>query len=125
MTDLPAPPTFDETEAAGLDGTLRTVYDPERVDNLERAIRIIADALYDEAEDRSWCSEYNQFVDGVNQRLPEGVPKLQPLNRTYRITLNVEIPDSSATSGLERHIDSWLVDRGFSSCHDFEVEDVD
>lgn len=126
--NLPPPPTFDETENAGFDGTGRTdvLISEARAEiaDLKRAIDIIGSDLLVEAQTRDWCSEYNEFVDNVNSRLPDGVPKLQPMVRTFGVRLMVEVPNEAALSGLERHIDAWLNDRDFGSCTDFEIEDI-
>lgn len=48
-------------------------------------IETISNALRDEAVQRDWCSEYNNFVEDVNENLK--VSSLKSLNRDYEVTI--------------------------------------
>jgi hypothetical protein len=60
---------------------------------LARAINIITDLLLTEAQNREWCSEYNEFVDSVNEQIGFEVllPLLPPTKRVhYTLTFDVD-----------------------------------
>lgn len=50
-------------------------------------IKTISNALRDEALQRDWCDEYNNFVEDVNENLK--VSELQKLNKDYEVTITV------------------------------------
>ena len=58
-------------------------YDETREDAI-RAIRRIGNRLIEEAEGRSWCSEFDQIIDDVNSDLP-GWLQLPEREREYEV----------------------------------------
>lgn len=50
---------------------------------LRADIDIIKNALRDEADERDWCSDYNVFIDEVNNQLT--AVQLNPLEREYEV----------------------------------------
>ena len=58
-------------------------YDETREDAM-RAIRRIGNRLIEEAESRSWCSEFDQIIDDVNSDLP-GWLQLPEREREYEV----------------------------------------
>lgn len=52
-------------------------------------IQTISDALAEEAENRGWCSEYNQFCEEVNSKLRAGT-YLTPLEQEYAVTVRIK-----------------------------------
>lgn len=79
-------------------------YQPSSKENTmtaENTLEVIAEELRREATKRSWCDEYDQFVDRVNTRV--GRPVLQPLTPkprrvtiTVPVTIEVEIANGTA-----------------------------
>ena len=90
-----------------------------KVESCHRGASIIAAALLEEAIARDWCSEYDQFVETVNARLPEGYPKLDPCERTWRVSFTVTC-GTEMVSDLEAVIDRALP--GGDSCSAYEYE---
>jgi hypothetical protein len=85
-----------------------------------RAIDRIRNMLHDEAVEREWCDEYTEFVDKVNEGLPNESTHLLPCNKTYEVTFTATMtPDE--IEGLECRIDR-LLDHG--DCSDFEYSSV-
>lgn len=103
-------------------------------DEVAGSIDLIGSALLEEAENRGWCSEYDDFVDGLNDRL--GSRFQLPVRRmdrtitlTYSVTIEIEVEnvpvdeDESETIDRARSIaerGSW---DGFSHAHG-DVTDV-
>ena len=88
-----------------------------------RWVNTIAEALKEQAEDRDWCSEYDQFVDDVNRQIPSGVAHTCRLRKSVRhhdvkFYAYMSVDDAG---DLELAIDAWLDARGLSCCDDFEV----
>ena len=69
----------------------RTSYENERSahmrirNNFERSMEIVGSALNREADNRGWCSEYDDIVDSVNNDLP-GPYMLPERAREYEVT---------------------------------------
>ena len=72
-------------ELARVDGE-RSYYHRTTTSTVERHkqdIRFISEALIAEAETRGWCSEYDKFIEKLNQRL---VQKLQEREHEYVVS---------------------------------------
>lgn len=81
----------------------------------------VADCLREEAIDRDWCSEYDEFVNGVNRQCPIGVPGLLGLAREYQVSFRAVMTPSQA-SEMEAKIDRGLEELGQSACTNYETE---
>lgn len=57
--------------------------------NAVEDIDAISSALSEEAENRGWCSEYNDFCQQVNATL-KGGGYLQPLEQEYEVEIEIE-----------------------------------
>jgi hypothetical protein len=74
-------------------------------------IQHIGDCLIEEAENRGWCQEYDEFVDGVNTKLPAEyqlpVRKMDTVvELTYSVTIKIDVDD------VPKNIDEGdLIDR--------------
>ena len=67
----------------------------EQVDNYKKLyssaqddLEKISDALSEEAENRGWCSEYNEFCNQVNDGLTIGF--LKPLTQEYSVDFEIQ-----------------------------------
>ena len=72
-------------ELARVDGE-RSYYYRTTTSTVERHkqdVRFISEALIAEAETRGWCSEYDKFIEKLNQRL---VQKLEEREREYVVS---------------------------------------
>ncbi len=58
-----------------------------QISTLQRRLDYVAEALLAEAEERDWCSEYDEFVNKVNNHL--GYTVLTPRSREYEVTYTV------------------------------------
>lgn len=54
-------------------------------------ISYLSDELNEEAVERNWCSEYQEFIDRVNHRLTY---KLEPPTRDYTISISMSLSGS-------------------------------
>ncbi len=80
-------------------------------------IKVIADALLEEAMERDWCSLYNDFVEEVNSKLQ--VSELKSYIKTYEVevrverkqyaTVTVEV-EANDTEGAEEYINTLSFD---------------
>jgi hypothetical protein len=59
----------------------------KRTNRLISDLGIIAEALRNEAENREWCDEYNEFCDTVNSKTEEH--PLIPLEQEYEVEVEV------------------------------------
>jgi hypothetical protein len=98
----------------------------------QQDIDTIGGLLLSEAEDRSWCSEFDAFVEGANRRLHR---ELKPRRRDYLVevrvttvvTVRVEAKDEdgardNVTSGeVRRQLREW---DGSLDSDDWDIEDV-
>jgi len=98
----------------------------------QQDIDLISGLLTSEAEDRSWCSEYDDFVEGANRRLHRG---LKPRKRDYLVevrvttTVTVRVEASSEedargnvySSDVRRELREW---DGSLDGDDWDIEDV-
>lgn len=81
-------------------------------------IESIGNALLEEAESRGWCSEYDEFVEGLNGRLTYDLPVREreyevEIDVTYRMTVSVTA--RSEDEALEAAEDDGAVDHGDAS----------
>ena len=76
---------------AEVDRLQRKVTDLEdRIDKANRAFSIVAEALHQEAIERDWCGEYDDFVDEVNAALPTGFA-LEHCRKDYEIEATITV----------------------------------
>lgn len=90
-------------------------------------IKTISNALYKEAEERSWCADYNEFVEKLNNELY--IAELQPLNRTYEVEVRVERKqyatvtievEASDSDGAEEYIHTLSFNEILEQCQEGE-----
>lgn len=87
----------------------------------DSAIRMIGEALREEAEERDWCSEYDEFVKKLNERLPNGV-ELPTRQREFRVSFVVTATQDFVDNQLESLIDTELNNENFGSCSSYDAE---
>jgi hypothetical protein len=86
----------------------------------ERAVRIIADlekiveALRDEAQDREWCDEYNQFCTNLNVELSE--PHLLLLEQEFEVEVEV-------VANVTTRVTVSVMARSYEDAQDMVLED--
>lgn len=94
-------------------------------------IETISNALRDEAIQRDWCSDYNQFIDDVNDNLK--VTELKSLDKDYEVEIKVTRTQSAtitvsvtATSpdSAEAYINSLTFDEVIEQCdeHEYNID---
>lgn len=85
---------------------------------LEQDLKIIADALLEEAQERDWCGEYDTYVDRVNARTSQ--PWLKHCERwwTATFTVTVSFKAISQADGVEPISDHL---QNFDDC-DVEID---
>ena len=129
MTDtlitLPSPDTASIVLPPSPGGYFTLAEVSEKIDAATQkyinAIEIIADALADEAKERDWCSEYDEFVDNVNRRLPDGVGGLEYAEQLYSVEFRVTLRRSQITT-LESDIDKITMDMNGHYTEDFSYD---
>ena len=122
MFQPPAPTPMGEryVEAANERDELRTVNADLRIANehLMADLHMIGSALHEEAGEREWCSEYDEFVDGLIGRLKSDY-RLPVRDVEYHIRFMATMsPDN--VSVLESAVDKVLHDMGHGSCDGFD-----
>jgi hypothetical protein len=86
----------------------------------KRAVRIIADlekiveALRDEAQDREWCDEYNQFCTNLNVELSE--PHLLLLEQEFEVEVEV-------VANVTTRVTVSVMARSYEDAQDMVLED--
>jgi hypothetical protein len=88
-----------------------------RAERLTADLRMLADALRDEAISRGWCGEYGTFVDRVNSRMSE--EWLQHCLETYEFTYQVRIR-VEGRAGTSEEVNAEL--RSYLDDLEFELE---
>lgn len=61
-----------------------------KIIDLKQALRIVNERLNEEAKDRGWCSEYDEILSEVNDRIQReanGVYQLQGLKREWKFSV--------------------------------------
>lgn len=112
-----------------------------RIERAEQAhrddISLIGESLQQEAANRSWCSEYDEVVQTINQRLTVELPTRE---RDYdvtviaRVTIRVQATDEDSARNAAAEIASNLESRvdgmggvhtsSWESSHDYEVDEA-
>ena len=60
-----------------------------RNQKLDRYLQIVGDALLEEAIEREWCEEYNEFVTELNKKAGSDI--LQLMTKSYSRTLHINL----------------------------------
>lgn len=87
-----------------------------------RDIEVIGEALLEEAENRDWCNEYDEFVEGVNSRLGMELPERErefnvEVEATYSLT--VPVTARNADEARERAEESDMIDHDEADAYNF------
>ncbi len=64
------------------------------VDELRKDIQIIGEALIAEAKERGWCSDYDDFVDGVNNDLKRSSLPTRVVDFTASVSISISYQSS-------------------------------
>lgn len=59
----------------------------DRYERVKADFKIVSEALLREAEERDWCSDYNNFVEDVNEHLT--IMQLQTLEKDYEVEVEL------------------------------------
>jgi len=71
----------------------------------ESDIQIIGDALLYEADQRSWCDDYDKFVVGLNQQLTVKLPERETewsVTLTYSVTVTRDVMATDRADAIEK-----------------------
>ena len=99
----------------------------------ERDIELIGNALLEEAKDREWCSQYDEFITDLNKLLSV---ELKTREKEYEVEIEVTQKRTqrvtvTITAGSEEHAKELINDdpsnyyEGEINDYDWEVEDED
>lgn len=104
------------------------------IEEFKQDASIISTRLCEEAEERSWCSEYNDWIDSINEHLTR--IQLHGIAREYNIdvvvtrtqsqtiTVSITADDASdAKDEFESNYDSYIEDN--TAVNDWETIDLD
>lgn len=89
-------------------------------DELREDMRKIAVALLDEASEREWCDEYNNFVDNVNDRLT--VHRLYRMEKEYEVTVDLK---EVRTATVKIMITASSEDEAKEQVEDMDIDDIE
>jgi len=84
---------------------LRDDANRERRRDHESDIQIIGDALIYEADQRSWCDEYDKFVAGINNQLKVQLPERESewsVTLTYSVTVRRDFMATDRSDAIEK-----------------------
>ena len=105
----------------------------ERITNLQRAhardIQLIGEALIEEANNRQWCSEYDEFVSRLNGRLTHDLPvrefeKEVFLTYTVKLSFNVSATNDDDAADKAQELAEEFLDNS-DEIHEYDFEDSD
>jgi len=77
----------------------------QRLLNHESDIQIIGDALLYEADQRSWCDEYDKFIAGINDQLKVKLPERESewsVTLTYSVTVRRDFMATDRQNAIEK-----------------------
>jgi len=77
----------------------------ERRRDHESDIQIIGDALLHEADQRSWCDEYDKFIAGINDQLKVRLPERESeysVTLTYSVTVRRDFMATDRQNAIEK-----------------------
>lgn len=67
----------------------------DRYEKVKADFNIVSNALLEEAEERDWCSDYNEFVEKVNEHLT--IMQLETLEKEYEVEVELTRTQSVTT----------------------------
>ena len=87
MTDIPSTETYQIQQLTDRIATLN-----KEVDELVKDIQVIDEALMAEATNRGWCSDYDDFVDALNNDLKRSslTPRIQDFTASISISISYQ-----------------------------------
>ena len=89
--------------------------------SLRRDFEYLATAIKDEAENRSWCSEYDTFIDEVNAHLE--IMDIELREREYEVTINYSVRGSGTWTTTVSATSEESAQEAATS--EFEYDDID
>lgn len=106
----------------------------EHISNINQAhskdIRLIGEALMEEANSRQWCAEYDEFVSNLNGRLRYDLPVRESekevfITYTVKLKFTVDAPtDDDATAKAQEMAEEFMDRTDEIDSYDFEDADV-
>ena len=93
---------------------IRVEQSPEQleIERLTHDLHLIAGMLLEEAQRRSWCSEYEEFIEAVNHRCYGEwlLPMARPTTYTIRLQINTDTADRDETeTEIRESLESWAL----------------
>lgn len=67
----------------------------DRYEKVKADFNIVSNALLEEAEERDWCSDYNEFVERVNEHL--NIMQLETMEKEYEVEVELTRTQSVTT----------------------------
>lgn len=97
-----------------------------RRDNHEEDIRRIGESLISEAEARSWCDDFDTWVDNINQRLCVELPTRRreyTVTADYNVRIRATVLAVSEDDAIEVFRENHSLEQGRWDSSDFEDYD--
>lgn len=91
------------------------------VANLRNDLHTVTERLYEEAEERGWCSEYEIFVTEVNARCSTPRLKHRPMEHGIRVNISASIERQHT----EEAIHAAIVEAVEGVLADFDADDFE
>ena len=98
----------------------------ERMQKHERDIELISNALLEQAKDRDWCSQYDEFIKNLNKELSV---ELKTREREYEVEIEItqkrtQTVTVTITADSEEHARE-LIEDDMSAYYESETNDYD
>lgn len=91
----------------------------------ESDIQIIGDALLYEADQRSWCDDYDKFVAGLNQQLTVSLPQRETewsVTLTYSVTVTRDFMATDRAAAIELMENEFVLEDQFHMDNDYTFD---
>lgn len=91
----------------------------------ESDIQIIGDALLYEADQRSWCDDYDKFVAGVNQQLKVPLPQRESewsVTLTYSVVVRRDFMATDRAAAIEKMENEFDLADHISMDNDYDFD---
>ena len=91
----------------------------------ESDIQLIGDALLYEADQRSWCDDYDKFVAGLNQQLKVPLPQRETewsVTLTYSVTVKRDFMAADRAAAIELMENEFDLEDQFHMDNDYTFD---
>jgi len=81
---------------------------------LHRYLQIVGDALLEQAIEREWCEEYNEFVTELNRKAGSDILQLMTKSYSRTLHINLEVQGTDDEEAVWDGIEEAITEHCFS-----------